>query len=167
MESHSVTHTGEKLWKCSECSCSFTHLRGLQGHMNLHTDNAKACELGCGKMFPTLNSKAYITKNKNLGKWAYEPIRLSSISDRKPEGSKVVFRCKLCEKLFDNYVAVQNHIQIHKASYESTGEVRDEVVISIEVDKEEISQEEFVIDNEDSTVDDDLNKDAIVDDDLG
>merc|ERR1719483_1311227 len=108
-----TAHSGQKGFKCPICSSAFTHLRGLQQHVKIHSEKAKKCMYGCGKKF--LNEKLLSAHNPRC-KYNPEAPCNSKLADKFGDNFQealplkksknyddLVFRCKICDLKFGDY----------------------------------------------------------------
>jgi len=77
LNSHKISHTGEKLYSCNQCGKRFSSQSYLRSHTNTHSSKYKCTE--CGKCF---GANRYLTKHRRIH------------SGEKP------FECTVCSKRF-------------------------------------------------------------------
>ena len=85
-------HTGEKLYKCSECSKSFRHANGCKIHMRIHTGEKPYRCSECTKSF----SHSHVLK-----------IHMKIHTGEKP------YTCSECSKSFRRLNCLKIHRRVH------------------------------------------------------
>ncbi|XP_052070866.1 zinc finger protein 234-like [Mytilus californianus] len=117
LQSHIITHTGEKLYKCGICGRQFNKKTHLSRHMHIHTgDKPYECNK-CGKAFIEKCSLKrhirihnheseklqFVSSNMWSDKIKTEPIPV----DEKP------FKCGICGRQFNHKPHLSRHMHIH------------------------------------------------------
>jgi len=97
LDCHKLTHSGDKLYSCSQCQKRFPNQQCLRKHMNAHSSKYKCTE--CGKCFGS-NHDLIRHRRVHTGEKPFECSVCSNV-------------CSECPKCFCTAAEVRQHHSVH------------------------------------------------------
>jgi len=122
LETHKLTHSGEKPYQCNICGKYFTQTSSLRVHTKIHTrENLYGCPL-CDKKFTTKqNMHTHMHKCYTSDKLPFEcdicgkPIKRKQGLDvhKMTHTGEKPYKCDVCGKYFTQTSSLRVHMKIH------------------------------------------------------
>ncbi|CAB3369799.1 Hypothetical predicted protein [Cloeon dipterum] len=138
LQRHLIRHTGNRRFQCHKCSKSFYGAVNLRNHMVVHEKTTLfECQMCCARYYHKRNMITHL-KDKHSTQWNYKCpycVNLFASIDecvrhrdeahgsehkeqgvgsaQKDEVEFEEFRCKICDRLFENIYALTHHFEEH------------------------------------------------------
>ncbi|XP_032367347.1 gastrula zinc finger protein XlCGF8.2DB [Etheostoma spectabile] len=117
---HTITHTGEKPFRCFVCKKSLTHSGNLQRHMRTHTGEKPFSCSECGKAFADSgNLKKHLITHTGERPFSCSVCKKSFTQSGSLRSHMVVhtgeksFSCSVCKKSFTRRGGLRKHMPVH------------------------------------------------------
>ncbi|GFO12012.1 Zinc finger protein 836 [Plakobranchus ocellatus] len=117
LKKHMISHTGEHVYKCCQCSKTFPHHHNWRNHMTVHKSTGLIRCSCCNQMF---QSRAALSEHKmslleircGLCGEVF-PNRASRVIHFKSQHENTILKCHICERMYSTQKELEEHTAKH------------------------------------------------------
>ena len=117
LKKHMISHTGEHVYKCCQCSKTFAHHHNWRSHMSVHKSHGL---IKCSCCYQFFETRAALSEHKmslqeikcGLCGQVF-PNRASQMIHFKSEHEDTILRCHICQRIYSTQRELEEHIARH------------------------------------------------------